>query len=72
MLRREGFEVLYVAEMSPGLSDDDVLADAAHRQALLVTIDKDFGELVYRQGKVTTGVLLLRLAGLSEEESVQR
>jgi hypothetical protein len=31
----------------------------------LVTADKDFGELVFRQNKVHAGVLLLRLAGLS-------
>ena len=31
---------------------------------MLVTADKDFGELVFRQGAVHTGVVLLRLAGL--------
>jgi predicted nuclease of predicted toxin-antitoxin system len=67
-LRQDGLEVLYVAEMSPGLSDDQVLDEANRSAALLVTADKDFGELVYRQGRITSGVLLRRLAGLSEEE----
>jgi predicted nuclease of predicted toxin-antitoxin system len=31
----------------------------------LVTEDKDFGELVYRQGSVHVGVMLVRLHGLS-------
>ena len=35
------------------------------RGALLVTADKDFGELVFRQRLVHTGVLLLRLEGLT-------
>jgi hypothetical protein len=30
-----------------------------------VTADKDFGELVFRQGAVHSGVVLLRLAGLT-------
>jgi predicted nuclease of predicted toxin-antitoxin system len=47
-LREEGHEVLYVAEFSPGVADDDVLEQANTRNAVLVTANKDFGELVYR------------------------
>ena len=32
-----------------------------------MTADKDFGELVYRQKRATSGVLLLRLAGMAGE-----
>ena len=35
------------------------------RQAVLVTADKDFGELVFRLRRVHNGVLLIRLAGIS-------
>ena len=45
--------------------DDDVLAQANDREALLVTADKDFGELVFRRRLVHSGVLLLRLAGIA-------
>ena len=63
-LRQQGHEVVYVAELSPSMSDDQVLQYANERDALLVTADKDFGELVFRVGKVHRGVVLLRLAGL--------
>lgn len=66
-LRQEGNDVLYIAEMEPGISDDVVLARADERNALLVTADKDFGELVFRQNLVNHGVVLLRLAGLAPE-----
>lgn len=66
-LRRDGFEVLYVAEMDPGLPDDEVLTRANQRIALLLTGDTDFGELVFRQGRNAAGVILIRLAGLSAE-----
>lgn len=66
-LRDRRFEVLYVAEMSPGLSDDDVLRHANHGKAVLLTEDKDFGELVFRQQRISSGVVLIRLAGLSSE-----
>ena len=48
-LRREGHRVQYVAEMEPELSDDAVLELANRDESLLLTADKDFGELVFRQ-----------------------
>ncbi len=45
-LRDDGHEVLYVAEMDPGVSDEEVLAAANDKNALLLKADKDFGELV--------------------------
>jgi predicted nuclease of predicted toxin-antitoxin system len=57
--------VHYVAEMEPGISDDVVLNLANQEADVLLTADKDFGELVFRQGRLTSGILLVRLAGLS-------
>jgi predicted nuclease of predicted toxin-antitoxin system len=64
-LRTDGHTVAYVAELSPSITDDEVLDQANTQSALLVTADKDFGELVYRLGRVHAGVVLIRLAGLS-------
>jgi predicted nuclease of predicted toxin-antitoxin system len=69
-LRLEGHVVASVAEMSPSISDDDVLRDANSQGAILLTADKDFGELVFRLRRVHAGVILLRLAGLSTPEKV--
>ena len=63
-VRTEGHDTVYVAEISPSIQDDEVLSDADRRQALLITADKDFGELVYRQHRIHAGVILLRLSGL--------
>lgn len=70
-LRQEGHIVLYVSEMEPGITDDLVLSRANDRNALLVTADKDFGELVFRQGLISTGVLLVRLSGLSNDKKAE-
>lgn len=67
-LRQSGHTVWYVAEMSPSISDEVVLHLANEQQAVLVTFDKDFGELVFRQGQATDGIVLLRLHGLSSQE----
>lgn len=70
-LRANGYDVFYVAEMEPGISDDEVLSVANMKGSLLVTADKDFGELVFRQHRVSAGVLLIRLAGLSPIEKAK-
>ena len=63
-LRSDGHLILYVAELDPSIDDDEVMRWANNEGALLLTSDKDFGELVYRQQCVTAGVILLRLSGL--------
>lgn len=65
MLREEGYNVSYVAEMETGISDDVVLEFANSKRLLLLTADKDFGELVFRLRRIFSGVVLIRLAGLS-------
>jgi predicted nuclease of predicted toxin-antitoxin system len=70
-LRQDGHHVWYVAEMEPGISDDAVLDLANHEMALLLTADKDFGELVFRQHRLAPGVVLIRLAGLSPRSKAE-
>ena len=64
-LRQVGHRIWYVAEMAAGTVDDVVLEIAREQEALLLTADKGFGELVFRQQLLTSGVVLIRLAGLT-------
>ena len=66
-LRSDGHTVLYIAETDPGIDDDAVLFRTRQIGALLITADKDFGELVFRLGRNPAGVVLIRLAGLSAD-----
>lgn len=70
-LRQDGHDVDFIAEIAPGIQDPDVLLRAWQTGVLLLTADKDFGELVYRQRLPHAGILLLRLAGLSDDEKCQ-
>jgi predicted nuclease of predicted toxin-antitoxin system len=63
-LRRDGHSVGWVAELAPSVPDEEVLRLAIAGGAVLVTEDKDFGELVYRRRLGHTGVVLVRLEGL--------
>ncbi|MGI9189036.1 MAG: DUF5615 family PIN-like protein [Longimicrobiaceae bacterium] len=70
-LRRDGHEVAYVAEMEPGIDDEEVLRRANESSALLVTLDKDFGELVFRLRRASPGVLLVRLPKSTSAERAE-
>ncbi|MBN1671752.1 MAG: DUF5615 family PIN-like protein [Kiritimatiellae bacterium] len=64
-LRADGHNVVCIADISPSITDDQILERANAEQCPLLTGDKDFGELVYRLHRVTHGVVLIRLSGLS-------
>ena len=68
-LREAGFEVAWVCEEAPGASDEDVLARSASARLILLTLDKDFGELVFRRRLAAEcGVILFRIDAESPEE----
>jgi predicted nuclease of predicted toxin-antitoxin system len=60
-LRTDGHDVHYIAEVAAGLSDTDVIALASREMRLLLTEDKDFGDLVFRRERAVPGVVLLRI-----------
>lgn len=71
-LRKDGHDVLYIVEVEPSVPDETVFDRANEKFALLVTGDKDFGEIVFRDSRLSSdGVVLLRLAGLSAETKAE-
>jgi predicted nuclease of predicted toxin-antitoxin system len=64
-LRSAGHEIVAVAEVSPRADDDAVLELARKEQRILLTEDKDFGQLVYADERATGGVILIRYPSAS-------
>lgn len=60
-LREQGHEVFSVFKEAKGASDDEVLAKAFSESWILVTNDKDFGEMIFRERREHHGVIFLRL-----------
>lgn len=71
-LKRNGVDVVSVIEFSPGLSDKEVLDLANREERVLVTFDKDFGELVIRENVKVKGLILLRFAPKSPQLIARR
>ncbi len=60
-LRSRGHDASYAADTLASEPDDVVLRRAREESRILVTDDKDFGDLVVHRRMATSGVLLLRL-----------
>ena len=60
-LREQGHEVFSVYETARGADDDQIMLEAFTGDWILITNDKDFGEKVYRDGRLHRGIILLRL-----------
>lgn len=60
-LRKQGHDVLSVSEEMPHSTDQNVLSKAWNEQRVLITNDKDFGQLIFRSSQKSYGILLLRL-----------
>jgi predicted nuclease of predicted toxin-antitoxin system len=61
-LRADGHDVAHAFDTGPDISDAALLAFAAREGRIIVTIDKDFGALVFRDGLSRVGVLRIREA----------
>ena len=72
-LRSRGHDVVAVKETLRGSSDTAILAQAQLEKRLVITQDKDFGELAFRQFlPAECGIILFRLSGDSPEADIQR
>ncbi len=64
-LRDLGHDVLHASEIQPGAVDTDWLNLAEAEGRLILTSDKDFGELIFRDHLTSHGVILLRLGDMA-------
>jgi predicted nuclease of predicted toxin-antitoxin system len=69
LLREAGHDVAYAAEMASGASDAELIDLARREKRLLLTDDKDFGELVIRRRWDVPGLILMRIN--SEEPQIR-
>lgn len=71
-LRQRGYDVLYAAEAAPGREDVVWLYQAEQSGHLIVTADKDFGDLIFRDRLNSHGVVLMRMHRLGLRERLAR
>ena len=68
-LREAGHQVVSIIQESPGSKDEDILARANTESLIILTFDRDYGELIYRhQALPPAGVVYFRFAPATPSE----
>ena len=70
-LRDEGYDVKWIPDFDHTMLDESLLKLANKERRILVTNDKDFGELTFRQRKLSIGVILIRVKGQKTGDKVK-
>ena len=60
-LRSHGYDMKAVRDIDPSAKDCDILDSAVSEGRMVITMDKDFGELVHKSSMLHSGVLILRM-----------
>lgn len=70
-LRTHGHDVLYAAETLVAVSDEAIMHEAVTQTRIVLTFDRDFGELVFRHRQQSPpGIVLFRFGGQSPDELI--
>lgn len=72
LLKRQGVDIVSIPELSRGMSDRDLLVTAKAENRILVTFDRDFAQLVFKEKLETKGVMLLLFIPKSPQQIAKR
>ena len=69
LIRENGYRISSILEDSPGIKDEEVLEIAANNDQLILTFDRDYGELNFRKKLPgPEGIVYYRITPLSPNE----
>ena len=72
LMRNAGYDVASVIEDTPGAKDHEILKRAHEEIRIVLTFDRDYGELIYRRKSFTpTGVVYFRFDPFTPEEPAE-
>lgn len=70
-LLKDGYDVKWVPDYNCEILDEDLLILANAENRVLITNDKDFGELIFLQRRLSAGIILFRVKGQRVEDKVK-
>ena len=72
IIKQLGIDITSVRETTPGATDREVVKIANREKRVIITFDKDFGEIIVRNGLKAPGLILLRIKNKTPEEAAKR
>jgi len=70
-LLEQGYDIKWISDYDCEMPDEDLLQLANHEKRIFVTNDKDFGDLIFLQRKLSVGTILFRLSGQKSQEKIK-
>ncbi|RMG72661.1 MAG: hypothetical protein D6710_04425 [Nitrospirae bacterium] len=70
-LRNSGYNVKCISEIDCQMEDEELLSLSNREKRIILTNDKDFGELIFYQQKATSGIILIRIKGQVVHEKLK-
>jgi predicted nuclease of predicted toxin-antitoxin system len=72
LLKKQGVDIISVTKFAYGLSDTEVLDLANKNGRIVITFDKGFGQLIFKEKRKTKGLILLRFTPKSPQQIAKR
>jgi predicted nuclease of predicted toxin-antitoxin system len=72
LLKKQGVDIVSITKFASGLSDQEVLNLANENGRIVITFDKDFGQLIFKEKRKTKGLILLRFAPKTPQQIAKR
>ncbi|MGR3319962.1 MAG: DUF5615 family PIN-like protein [Candidatus Anammoxibacter sp.] len=69
-LVEQGYDVKWISDYNRKLADKDLLNLDNKEKRILITNDRDFGELIFLQKKLSKGLILIRVKGQQTQTKV--
>ena len=70
-LKEEDYDTVYIGTDDKGIEDSEIMKKAVEENRIIITNDKDFGELAIRQKRKSKGILILRLQIETPENKIK-
>ncbi len=70
-LTKQGYDIKWLPDYNREMSDEDLLRLANQEKRIFITNDKDFGDLIFLQKKLSAGTILFRVKGQKSEEKIK-
>lgn len=60
-LEEKGYDIVHIGVANPSITDEEVMQLAVEQDRVIITFDRDYSILVFRDGYRPPGVIYLRL-----------
>jgi len=70
-LAKQGYDIKWVPDYNGEMPDEELLQLANEENRILITNDKDFGDLIFLQKKLSVGTILFRVKGKKSQEKIK-